>query len=34
MDNVSFNIQENFQDNSVDYAEGQNNASSWDQLLH
>ena len=28
MDNLSFNIQENFQDNSVDYAEGQNNASS------
>ena len=33
MDNLSFNIQENF-DNSVDYAEGQNNASSWTQLLH
>ena len=28
MDNLSFNITENFQDNSVDYAEGQNNASS------
>tara|TARA_B100000242_G_scaffold281322_1_gene241489 strand:+ start:323 stop:910 length:588 start_codon:yes stop_codon:yes gene_type:complete len=28
MDNLSFNIQENFQDNSVDFAEGQNNASS------
>ena len=28
MDNLSFNIQENFQDNSVDYAEGQNNAGS------
>jgi hypothetical protein len=28
MDNLSFNIKENFQDNSVDYAEGQNNASS------
>ena len=28
MDNLSFNIHENFQDNSVDYAEGQQNASA------
>ena len=28
MDNLSFNIRENFQDNSVDYAEGQNNSAS------
>ena len=28
MDNLSFNIRENFQDNSVDSAEGQNNSAS------